>query len=127
MTTEEPVRWYLMHDHGEPSGRHIHSTAQSHAGDVNNPRANDHTGVATAATLDQARAAHAEETSPAGEWRRPLPPGTTLREAGRILAQPQRQLRGCRCYINVKEYVPVELVSPGCPAHPQPPAEGEPL
>ena len=46
--------WYAMHDHGY--GRHLHSTAQGHSGDVNNPKANDHTGVAVLPSLDEARA-----------------------------------------------------------------------
>jgi hypothetical protein len=39
--------WYEMHDHGYGEGQHAHSTEQHHSGDVNNPRANDHTGVPT--------------------------------------------------------------------------------
>lgn len=55
-------RWYVMHDHGPGTERHIHSTAQTHMGDVGNPRANDHAGVATVATLDDARAVLGADT-----------------------------------------------------------------
>jgi hypothetical protein len=51
-TTE--VGWYVMHDHGY-GVRHLHSTAQGHSGDRDNPRANDHTGVTVLPTLDAAR------------------------------------------------------------------------
>lgn len=51
----DDVRWYVMHEHGDGQGRHGHSTAQNHMGDVNNPRANDHTGVETVATLEEAQ------------------------------------------------------------------------
>jgi hypothetical protein len=42
----ESVLWYVMHDHSDGE-RHSHSVLQHHAEDVNNPRANDHSGVET--------------------------------------------------------------------------------
>jgi hypothetical protein len=40
---DDPRDYYPMHDHGY--GRHSHHVAQKHAGDVANPRANDHSGL----------------------------------------------------------------------------------
>jgi hypothetical protein len=38
---------YVPHEHGYDDGLHSHSVVQTHTGDVNNPKANDHTGVAS--------------------------------------------------------------------------------
>lgn len=53
----EGPRWYAMHDHGYPDeGKHAHSTEAHHQGDPSNPRANDHDGVETFETWEEARA-----------------------------------------------------------------------
>lgn len=48
MTTDRTTGpdMYVMHEHGYgPGTGHAHAVGQGHTGDVNNPRATDHTGV----------------------------------------------------------------------------------
>jgi hypothetical protein len=59
-TPVDGLDWYAMHEHGPGTYRHSHHISQVHMADVNNPHANDHTGVERI-TWDEVRAVRAAD------------------------------------------------------------------